>query len=102
VAGEFLHGRCSDEPGADFEAGGGGFEEIGGGFSAGDRSPAVAEYFSVDRRAHVADDVGAGHFGFPSIDRDDGVAEDFAELSDPPMWSMRTSLAFMGWLIVAG
>ena len=54
---EFIHGGGADEPGADADAGGGGFEEGAFVFVTGKFSPAMPDDFAIETRAHVAEDV---------------------------------------------
>jgi hypothetical protein len=59
---EFVHRSSAHYPSADAETGGGRFEQVTFVFVAWQFTPAVADDFAVERRAHVADHVWSHRF----------------------------------------
>jgi hypothetical protein len=59
---EFIHGRGAHEPRADAKAGSRIFEEITFMLVAGNFPPSIANYFAIDARAHVTDNVRLHYF----------------------------------------
>jgi len=64
---ELIHRGCAHQPRADAETGGGVFEKIAFMFITGKFSPAIAEDFAIDGRAHMTDHVRSHEFSLLRI-----------------------------------